>query len=195
VRAAITERGPLGNRDLTGETRVQRYRGRKDTGVALYHLWLIGELMTHSRQGFERRCDLRERIAPPHLDYEASETEAIDYFTLGGIEQRGLCSLREWASFLAYRLNQRANLGAARALIAGMLDKEQIVGIAVARATPVRASPRQRAGALRPFSSGQHGQFGRAANNLPRADPGRADNLKAQRRRTIAMPPAVAVAW
>ena len=99
------------------------------------------------------------------------------------------------ADYDPYRLNQRADLGAARALIARMLDKEQIVGIAVACATPVRASSRQRAGALRPFSSGQHGQFGRAANNLPRADPGRADNLKAQRRRTIAMPPAVAVAW
>lgn len=131
VRASVRERGPLGNRDLSGQSRVQNYRGSKDSGVALYHLWLTGELMTHSRQGFERRYDLRERIAPPALDREASEAEVIDYFALRGIEQRGLFSLREWASFLAYRLNQRADLDATRALIADLLAKEQISEITI----------------------------------------------------------------
>jgi len=131
VRAAVRERGPLGNRDLSGQARVQSYRGSKDSGVALYHLWLIGELMTHSRQGFERRYDLRERIAPPNLDYAAPEAEVLDYFALRGIEQRGLFSWREWAGFLAYRLNQRADLGATQAIIAGLLHAGQIVEIAI----------------------------------------------------------------
>ena len=131
VRAAVRERGPLGNRDLSGQSRVQSYRGSKDTGVALYHLWLTGELMTHSRQGFERRYDLRERIAPSVLDHEASEAEIIDYFVPRGIEQRGIFSLREWANFLAYRLNQRADLDAMRMIIADLLDREQIIEIAI----------------------------------------------------------------
>ncbi len=59
VLKAIHERGPLGNRDFAGNRRVNSYRGRKDTGVALFHWWLVGELMITRRQGFERIYDLR----------------------------------------------------------------------------------------------------------------------------------------
>jgi len=54
VLEAIRVRGPLGSRDLAGTTRVSSYRARKDTGLALYNLWLTGELMTHHRDGFQR---------------------------------------------------------------------------------------------------------------------------------------------
>jgi len=40
VRETVRSRGPLRNRDLAGNARVVSYRGRKDTGLALYHLWL-----------------------------------------------------------------------------------------------------------------------------------------------------------
>ena len=35
-------------------TKVSDYRGRKDTAVALFMLWLIGEVMTSTRRRFER---------------------------------------------------------------------------------------------------------------------------------------------
>src|SRR5581483_10932926 len=43
VRAELQARGPLGNRDFTGRTRVTSYRGSKDTALALFYLWLTGE--------------------------------------------------------------------------------------------------------------------------------------------------------
>ena len=39
VRAEMRERGPLGTRDLQGE-RVDRYRSSKDSGYAMYCLWI-----------------------------------------------------------------------------------------------------------------------------------------------------------
>lgn len=94
VRAVVRERRPLGNRDLEGNARVTSYRGRKDTALALYHLWLTGELMTHSRRGFERRYDLRQRLSPPELDYEAPEGDAERYFAVKGLQQLGLGTAR-----------------------------------------------------------------------------------------------------
>ena len=57
VKAELRARGPLGNRDLVGRSRVHSYRGRKDTTLALYYLWLTGEVMVHHRVGFERVYD------------------------------------------------------------------------------------------------------------------------------------------
>jgi hypothetical protein len=54
VRAQVRLRGPQGNRDLAGEELIEHYRGRKETALALYYLWLIGEVMVHQCQGFER---------------------------------------------------------------------------------------------------------------------------------------------
>lgn len=69
MRIALKEAGPLSNRDFaTAERRrVTHYRGRKDSAVALYHLWRTGEVMIHHRERFERFYDLTERVAPTHL--------------------------------------------------------------------------------------------------------------------------------
>jgi len=81
VRAELRKRGPLGNRDFEGE-RVQgwSYRGRKETSVALFDMWLSGELMIHHREGFERVYDFRENIAPKEFDYVASDKDAEEFF-------------------------------------------------------------------------------------------------------------------
>lgn len=109
VRGEVRARGPLGNRDFTGDARMSSYRGRKDTGLALYHLWLTGELMTHSRRGFERLYDLRERVAPPELDYEAAEEEVERYFAAKAIRQLGLGTMRAWTSYFTYPLHRRVD--------------------------------------------------------------------------------------
>src|SRR5215208_7701012 len=81
VRAALRERGPLGNRDLDGN-RVGswNYRGRKDTSLALYDMWLCGELMMHHRVGFDRVYDFRENIVPPEFDRVVTVQEAEEFF-------------------------------------------------------------------------------------------------------------------
>lgn len=81
VLAALHANGPMGNRDFTGNALKEwSYRGRKDSAVALYYLWLSGEVMISHRVGFDRFYDLRERVAPPEHDYAAPIAEAEDFF-------------------------------------------------------------------------------------------------------------------
>jgi uncharacterized protein YcaQ len=94
VRAALRNRGPLGNRNFDGKRLAQQsYRGRKETSVALFDMWLSGELMIHHREGFERVYDFRENIAPKEFDYVATEKEAEEFFARKAVSFHGL--LRE----------------------------------------------------------------------------------------------------
>jgi uncharacterized protein YcaQ len=131
VRDAVRERGPLGNRDLAGRERVQSYRGRKDTALALYHLWLTGELMTAGRRGFERLYDLRERVAPPHLGYEAPEAEAERRFAVKALRQLGLATLRAWTSCLTYPLHRKVDRAEARDQMRELLARGEALEVLV----------------------------------------------------------------
>lgn len=66
---------------MAARTRTENYRGRKDSAVALYYLWRTGEVMTQSRENFERVYALTERVAPAHLLYE-SDIETVDRFLI-----------------------------------------------------------------------------------------------------------------
>ncbi len=102
VLEAIRERGPLGNRDFEGNQAVKSYRGRKDTALALYSLWLKGEVMVHHRQGFDRHYDLRERVLPPQYDWIASPQETLDRFSHKIIAFLGLTREKRWARNLFF---------------------------------------------------------------------------------------------
>ena len=102
VLEAIRERGPLGNRDFEGNQAVKSYRGRKDTALALYSLWLKGELMVHHRQGFDRYYDLRERVLPPQHDRIASDQEALDRFSRKVVAFLGLTREKRWPRNLLF---------------------------------------------------------------------------------------------
>jgi uncharacterized protein YcaQ len=108
VRAELRKRGPLGNRDFDGK-RLERqsYRGRKETSVALFDMWLAGELMIHHRQGFERIYDFRENIAPKEFDYVVSEEEAEDFFIRKNISFMGLFREAVLRSALQYDMQQK----------------------------------------------------------------------------------------
>jgi uncharacterized protein YcaQ len=81
VKTALKERGPLGNRDFEGAALKEwSYRGRKDTALILYYLWLTGEVMISHRKGFDRYYDLRERVAPAEYRHAVSERESEDFF-------------------------------------------------------------------------------------------------------------------
>ncbi len=56
MRKELRERGTIANRDFTmaSRKRTDSYRGRKDSAVALYYLWRVGDAMVHHRERFER---------------------------------------------------------------------------------------------------------------------------------------------
>jgi uncharacterized protein len=83
MRAILQERGTVSNRDfaMTTRTRTENYRGRKDSALALYYLWRVGEVMTHHRKNFERVYALTEAVAPAHLIYESDDV-TVDRFLL-----------------------------------------------------------------------------------------------------------------
>jgi uncharacterized protein len=106
VRAELRVRGPLGNRDFKGNAVGWNYRGRKDTSLAMFDMWLSGELMIHHREGFERIYDFRENIAPPQFDYMVGEEEAEDFFIRKNISFMGLFREAVLRSALQYDMQQ-----------------------------------------------------------------------------------------
>lgn len=103
VLGEIRARGPLSSRDLGGSHQAGGLRGRKDSGVALYFLWLTGVTMTHSRKGFEPRYDLTERIAPSDLLWQADEAAVEAWSELAALEKEGLCTPTAWGQHVRYR--------------------------------------------------------------------------------------------
>src|SRR5579859_66988 len=97
VRAELRARGPLGNRDFIGRARVDNYRGRKDSALALFYLWLTGELMIHHRENFQRIYDFRDNIAP-HLNEVAAEEEADNFLAHKATAFYGLIREAQWGN-------------------------------------------------------------------------------------------------
>jgi uncharacterized protein YcaQ len=92
MRVVLRERGTLSNRDFTmsARTRVDSYRGRKDSAVALYYLWRMGEAMMARRERFERIYAPTEAVAPRGLIRESSDAEADDFFLRKMVAAQGL---------------------------------------------------------------------------------------------------------
>lgn len=129
MRGILRERGIVTNRDfqMSSRRRVQHYRGRKDSSLALYHLWRTGEVMIHHREGFERVYALTDTVAPPHLIREADELET-DRFLIK----------KEVAFFGLARVNRSSDafqrgipFGRARQLIEELLADGQVVEVQV----------------------------------------------------------------
>ncbi|MGH2538045.1 MAG: winged helix-turn-helix domain-containing protein [Candidatus Promineifilaceae bacterium] len=95
MRAILRERGTVSNRDfeMAARTRMQSYRGRKDSALALYYMWRTGEVMTHHRENFERVYALTETVAPAHLIRESDDTEANRFLVKKDISFSGLSRL------------------------------------------------------------------------------------------------------
>ena len=99
VRAEIRARGPLRSRDMEGK-KVNRYRSSKDTGVAMYNLWLTGELTIHSRMGRDRVYDFTEKLIPRKWLKTASEAKTDTFFLRKALAQYGLSTRREFTHIL-----------------------------------------------------------------------------------------------
>jgi uncharacterized protein len=122
VRAELRARGPLGNRNFKGNAVSGNYRGRKDTSLALFDMWLCGELMIHHREGFERVYDFRENIAPKEYDYVADEKAAEDFFLRQNISFLGLFRERVLKPALQYDTQHNYSRAEVNQLIEGWLE-------------------------------------------------------------------------
>ena len=145
VRRELRERGPLGNRDFEGGKRiVGAYRSEKETGQALYCMWQLGELMTHSRRGFDRIYDFTDNVlgteiygpTPPvstqPLDISEEEIRAAErHLALKAMRDVGLGTFTEWGRRCIAPVRRAYNRSEARALFNQLVEEGEIEQVAV----------------------------------------------------------------
>ena len=129
VRAILKDRGTVGNRDFEAADRkkTQSYRGRKDSSLALYYLWRIGDVMTHHRERFERVYALTENVAPKELIYEKTQEEADRFLIRKEISFGGITRIQRTGDSYGRGEPDRA----AKKLLEGMLADDEILEVKV----------------------------------------------------------------
>ena len=130
MRAILRERGTVSNRDfqMAERTRTRNYRGRKDSALALYYLWRVGEVMTSHRERFERVYALTESVAPAQFIYESDEAEADRFLIRKEVGFYGLSRLKPIA-VLSYGPDGAD--GGAKRLFAAMLADGELIEVKV----------------------------------------------------------------
>lgn len=108
VRAALRERSPLGQRDFSGEaSKIYTYRSGKVPGLALYYLWIAGEVMTHSRKNFDRLYAFTEDVAPKEHQWIAEPEQAWGYIFRKTIRTMGMIPEKQFHKTLEYWMQSR----------------------------------------------------------------------------------------
>ena len=104
MRAVLRAGREVSNRDfaMRDRTRIDSYRGRKDSALALHYLWRIGEAMVTRRERFERVYALTEAVAPPSALREVDEVEAEDVLARKAVAAAGLTQLNGIGSIYTY---------------------------------------------------------------------------------------------
>ena len=130
MRHVLRERGTVANRDFEMATRkrTDSYRGRKDSAVALYYLWRVGEAMVHHRERFERVYAPTEAIAPADLLQEATDAETDDFMRRKHVAFEGISPLT--GSYTIYTKGSAADVKAwaRRAVEDGRLIELEVEG-------------------------------------------------------------------
>lgn len=155
VREVLRERGTASNRDFQMATRkrMQSYRGRKDSSLALYYLWRTGEVMTHHREKFERVYALTETVAPDHLIYESSEAEADRFILLKEINFSGLWRVVRTQD--SFHRGAAFTIDGGKSVIETMLDEGELIEVQVEGWRGRYFAPGSDAGLLAELSAGR----------------------------------------
>jgi uncharacterized protein YcaQ len=154
MRAILRERGTVSNRDFAPatRTRTQSYRGRKDSALALYYLWRIGDVMTHHRENFERVYALSEAVAPPGLLGESEAAEVDRFLIRKEVRFFGLSRLSRMSDAFHGRGEPDR---AATTLLGAMLADGEIIEVQVAGWKKVHYALGSDAEALGDLSAGR----------------------------------------
>lgn len=131
VRAELRRRGPLGNRDFNGRRQVDNYRGRKDSSLALFYLWITGELTIHHRLGFERVYDFLQNVVADEFDFTASEQQAAQYCAYKAVALRGMIRERSWKDFFSSFFQRKITPKEARQRLAALVKEGELAIIEV----------------------------------------------------------------
>ena len=104
MRAVLRSGREVSNRSfqMSDRTRIDDYRGRKDSALALHYLWRVGEAMVSRRDRFERVYALTEAVAPPSALREVDEAEADDALARKAVAAAGLTRLNGIRTAYAY---------------------------------------------------------------------------------------------
>ena len=130
VLTSVRERGPLSTRAFeSAPPRQGNFRSGKVTGLALYYLWLAGEFMTHSRKGFDRLFDVRERVAPPQYHRAATPDEADNFFAPKVFQEHGLVTARSWRNWFVGLIERPVDTAEATARLDALLATGKIAQI------------------------------------------------------------------
>ncbi len=99
--ARIREQGPLRARDLESNNKTSGWWDWKPSKKALEQLYMQGDLMITSRQGFQKTYDLSERVLPNSVDVRfpssqefAKHLMAQQFRCHGLVSQKGISYLR-----------------------------------------------------------------------------------------------------
>ena len=104
MRAVLRAGREVSNRDfaMRDRTRIDSYRGRKDSALALHYLWRVGEAMVTRRDRFERVYALTEAVAPPSALREVDDAEADDVLARKVVAAAALTRLNGLGSTYVY---------------------------------------------------------------------------------------------
>ena len=123
MRAVLRSGREVSNRDFAmgDRTRIDDYRGRKDSALALHYLWRVGEAMVTRRERFERVYALTEAVAPASALREVDDAEADDVLARKAVAAAGLTRLNGIETVYVYGAQgQRRRAGrVARAVAVG----------------------------------------------------------------------------
>jgi uncharacterized protein YcaQ len=102
MRAVLQSGREVSNRDFSmgDRTRIDSYRGRKDSALALHYLWRVGEAMVARRIRFERVYAATEAVAPAWALVELEDDEAERRLVLKSVAANGLSRLNGINSLL-----------------------------------------------------------------------------------------------
>jgi uncharacterized protein YcaQ len=131
VKMALRQRGPLGNRDFGGRAYGDNYRSGKDSGLAMYYLWLTGELMTHHRRNFDRVFDFRQNIVLDGLNRRATVAQAENYFARKALAFMGLSRARTFTNSFAGFIERRVSLDEGQQRLNKLIERDEVIALQV----------------------------------------------------------------
>jgi uncharacterized protein len=95
MRSLLAAGREVANREFAmgDRVRVDSYRGRKDSALALHYLWRTGEAMVTRRERFERVYAATERVAPARHLRTVTDAEADDHLLRRHVHRAGFSKL------------------------------------------------------------------------------------------------------
>lgn len=131
VQQELRTRGPLGTADFKEKRNLDAYRSGKVSGVALYYLWLTGELMTHRRKNFNRIFDFRHNVAPPDYHHAVSPEEAEHFFAGKALREWGMATDKAWRGNFAAFVQRKVTPEEIKALANAMVEAGEVAAVKV----------------------------------------------------------------